>query len=85
MNFIVVYDPKAEKQLEKLPKEIAGRIVRKMKDVSESGRSIEPIKEEEYGYKVRVGDYRVLLDLTFNPDTIWVRFVDHRGRVYERL
>jgi mRNA-degrading endonuclease RelE of RelBE toxin-antitoxin system len=55
-----------------------------MRHVAETGNGIEVIKEKAYGSKVRVGNYRVLVDLTFNPDTIWVRFIDHRGRVYKR-
>lgn len=85
MRYEVRYDPKAEKQLEKLPKDISKRIVKKMREVGESGRGIETIKEEAYGFKVRVGNYRVLLDITYNPSTVWVRVIDHRGRVYKRI
>jgi len=85
MKYLVRYDPKAEKQLEKLPAEIARRIVLKMRRVGDTGRGIESMKDEEYGYKVRIGDYRVLVDVTNNPDTIWVRYVDHRHRVYKNL
>ena len=84
MNYAVRYDPLAEKQLTKLPKEISKRIVKKIREVSETGRGIESIKEESYGFKIRVGDYRVLVDLTYNPSTIWVRYVNHRGRIYKR-
>ena len=84
MNYAVRYDPLAEKQLAKLPQEISRRIVKKIKEVSETGRGIETIKEEAYGFKIRVGDYRVLLDITYNPHTLWIRYVDHRGRIYKR-
>lgn len=40
MKYEVRYDPKAEKQLEKLPRDIAQRIVRKMREVAETGRGI---------------------------------------------
>ena len=85
MKYEVRYDPKAEKQLEKLPREVTQRILKKMRYVGETGRGIETIKEEKYGFKVRIGDYRALIDLTHNPNTIWVRFVDHRSRVYKRI
>lgn len=83
MKYEVRYDPKAEKQLEKLPKEISKRIVEKMREIGETGRGVENIKNKEYGYKIRVGDYRAIVDLTFNPDTIWVRYVGHRKNVYK--
>lgn len=85
MKYEIRYDPKADKQLEKLPIEIARRIVKKLREVGETGRGIETIKDKAYGYKVRVGDYRVLVNVTYNPNVIWVRYVDHRSRIYKRM
>ena len=85
MKYEVRYDPKCDKYLEKLPKNIASRIVKKMREVGENGRGIELLKDELYGYKVRVGDYRILIDIEYSPPTIIVRIIDHRGRIYERL
>lgn len=85
MRYEVKYDPKALKQLDKLPKDIAQRIVKKMAEVGETGRGIEAIVNAPYGYKVRVGDYRVLIDLSFNPHIILVRYVDHRSRIYKLM
>lgn len=84
MKYEVKYDPKAEKQLDKLPKEIAQQIVKRMRFVGETGRGIESLKDEEYGNKVRAGKYRILVDLTYNPSIIWVRYIDLRGRIYKR-
>jgi len=83
MKYEVKYDPKAEKDLDKLPKDIAQRIIKKLKYVSETGSGIEAIKEKAYGFKIRCGDYRVLVDLTYNPHIIWVRVVDHRKKIYK--
>lgn len=85
MKYDVRYDPKSEKQLEKFPREIAQRIVKKLGDVAETGRGIETLKDEAYGFKIRVGDYRILVDLTYNPNIIWVRYIDIRRRIYKRL
>lgn len=85
MKYAVLYDPKSEKQLDKLPKELAQRVILKMRLVGETGQGIETIKDEQYGFKVRVGDYRILIDITYNPATIWVRYINHRSRVYKRI
>jgi len=85
MIFQVLYDPNAEKQLDKLPRDIAKRIIKKMREVGETGHGIETLKDEKYKYKVRVGDYRILIDITYNPNTVWVRYIDHRGRIYKNL
>lgn len=39
--------------------------------------------EGEY-YKLRIGDYRALLDIDFKLKIIWVRIIDKRGRIYKR-
>jgi len=56
-----------------------------MREVGESGRGIESLKDKEYGSKVRVGKYRVIINLSFNPDIIIVRLIDLRGRIYKNL
>ena len=61
MRFDVLYDPKAEKQLEKLPKQISKRIILKIGEAGKTGRGIEPIKDEGYGYKIRIGGYFISL------------------------
>ena len=82
MIYEVVYDKVCEKQLTKLPKEIRQRIFQKMREVSLTGRGIESIKEAEFGYKVRIGNYRALIDL--ESQKITVRYIDHRKRIYKR-
>mgnify|MGYP001570937289 CR=1 FL=1 len=85
MKYEIRYDPKAEKQLDRLPKSVARRIILKMREVGETGRGIEALKNETYGFKIRIGGYRVLIDLNHNPATIWVRYIDIRGRIYKNL
>ncbi|MBS3060937.1 MAG: type II toxin-antitoxin system RelE/ParE family toxin [DPANN group archaeon] len=84
MSFELRWDLKAEEQLDKLPKEISIRIVKKVAQVAETGRGIEALKEFKYGHKIRVGDYRALVDVYYDPDLIVVRVVDHRGKIYKR-
>ena len=84
MTLPVRWDPKAVKQLEKLPRETAARIVAKVKLTGETKRFLEPLTQHEYGYKIRAGDYRILADLSYNPDELIVRYVGHRRNVYKR-
>ncbi|MBI4182151.1 MAG: type II toxin-antitoxin system RelE/ParE family toxin [Candidatus Aenigmarchaeota archaeon] len=84
MMFEVIYDPQAEHQPKKLDRSIAQRIIQKTRLVAASGRGIEALKEAAFGYKIRVGDYRVLVDLTYNPSTLWVRYVGHRSTIYKK-
>ncbi|MBI3050828.1 hypothetical protein HYY74_00035 [Candidatus Woesearchaeota archaeon] len=35
-------------------------------------------------YKLRIGDYRMLIDVDFTNKVLKIRVLDHRSRVYER-
>ena len=84
MSFEILWDPKAVEQLRKLPRETAKRIVKKVKFVGETGVGLETLKEHEYGFRIRAGDYRVLCDVYYNPKRIIIRVVKHRKKVYKR-
>jgi len=83
MSFEILWDPKAVSQLRKLPKQISSRIVKKMKFIGETGIGIEILTEHEYGFKIRIGNYRLLCDVYYNPKKIVIRVVDHRKNVYK--
>ena len=83
MSFEIFWDPKAVSQLRKLPKGISSRVVKKVKLVGETGIGLELLKEHEYGFKIRVGEYRVLCDVDYNPEKVIVRIVEHRKKVYK--
>ncbi len=57
---------------------------KKIGNVAKTGTGIEPLKEFKYGFKIRIGDYRALVDVYYNPNIIVVRVVDHRSRIYKR-
>lgn len=81
MSFFVSWHPKAAKFVEKLPKEIGRRILDQFDKVA-----LEPFKylehyEGDY-YKVRIGDYRALIDMDFQNKIVKVRVFDKRGRIY---
>lgn len=78
----VFYDPKAEKQLEKCPHAVRKRIILKIRSAANTGRNIEPLKTGLY--KIRIGSYRAIVDVTKNPLTLWVRFIGQRHNVYKQ-
>ncbi len=84
MNFEILWDPKAISQLRKLSKDISSRVVKKIRLVGETGIGLEVLKEHEYGFKIRIGDYRALCDVYYNPSTIVIRIVEHRKKVYKK-
>ncbi|HJH28134.1 MAG TPA: type II toxin-antitoxin system RelE/ParE family toxin [Methanosarcinaceae archaeon] len=77
MTFEILWDPKAISQLRKLPSGVSSRIVKKVRLVGETGFELEVLKEHQYGFRIRVGDYRVLCDVDYNPRRIFIRVVGH--------
>ncbi len=66
MKYDVEITKKALKQLQKIPQDRQIRIydgMKRLKD-SETWGDVKALKNHEYGYRLRVGDYRVLFNAT---------------------
>ena len=90
MAWRIEFDPAAAKELAKLDKPIARRIVAFLAErVSPlaNPRSIgEALRGDELGryWKYRVGDYRIVADLFDGRLVIVIVRIGHRGDVYSR-
>jgi mRNA interferase RelE/StbE len=84
MNFEVVYERGALKDLKRLDRPVALRVIAKIRDVAEHGYGFEPLTEFQYGWKIRVGDYRALCEVDFGLRLIKVYVIAHRREVYKR-
>ncbi|HLC84521.1 MAG TPA: type II toxin-antitoxin system RelE/ParE family toxin [Candidatus Nanoarchaeia archaeon] len=79
----IVYSQQAAKDIKKLPKELQERII----------SSLERIRIRPYPhvkklvgcpyFRLRVGDYRVIMDIIEGKILIFVIEVDHRSRIYQ--
>ncbi len=79
----MVWSPRSKKMLKKLENKQIIRIIKKMEKVAISPYDfLEKIGGEE-GYKVRVGDYRVFVDLNKDKHAIEVLTVRHRRHAYK--
>ena len=84
MKYEIKFAPKAHKFLINLPRSIALRIVKKLQFLSDDPfRFLEHFEGEDY-YKLRIGDYRALIDVDFDNHILWIRVLDKRGRIYKR-
>jgi mRNA interferase RelE/StbE len=81
-RFHVQYSELALENLRGLPKSIAAQIIRKITRL-EGGLvgNIKRLREADFGYRLRMGDYRILFDL--EGDTIVIQKIAHRKEVYE--
>lgn len=83
--FHVVFARKAERQLKKLPKNIQKRVLSVLKRITiKPHRYVRTIVETNL-VRVRVGDYRVIIDINNKELIILVLFVARRKKIYKNL
>lgn len=84
MPFVLIWSEQAVKELSKLEKDIAARIVNKM-DYANSTNTLRLEKVEgKPFFKYRVGDYRVFIQKTL-PDTAEIIHIEHRKSAYKNI
>ncbi len=84
MTFTVEWDRRAAKKVEKLPQFISFHVLEKVDKVAQDPfRYLEHFEGEKV-YKLRIGDYRALVDIDLKEKIIFIRHFDHRHRVYDR-
>ena len=82
MSYSIKWHPHAVKFLEKLSKENSERILKKLDVIKEDPFRFLEHYEGDY-YKLRIGDYRFLIDINFDLKLLWIRVFDNRGRIYK--
>ncbi|MBS3154922.1 type II toxin-antitoxin system RelE/ParE family toxin [Candidatus Woesearchaeota archaeon] len=82
--FQLVFEKRALEDLNKLDRQIKERIWNKLQNCKEEPfRFLEPLTEIK-GFKLRIGDYRVIIDVDFKENKLTVIKVGHRKNVYEK-
>jgi len=85
-SYQVVYLPLAEKFFKKAPKNIALRILDKIDQIAldpqASNTNLKRLKDPLDGYRLRIGDYRVIYILDNPSSRLIVTKIDHRSAVY---
>jgi mRNA interferase RelE/StbE len=84
MNYQVKLHPKVKQFLDKSNKQLNERIKKRLKLLKEDPFRYLEHYEGEKCYKFRIGDYRALIDVDNQRKIIFVRVLDHRGKIYKR-
>ncbi|HLD06952.1 MAG TPA: type II toxin-antitoxin system RelE/ParE family toxin [Candidatus Nanoarchaeia archaeon] len=85
MSYSAEWHPHTKKFLQKLPKDVAIRIVQKVKAVQENPfHYLEHYSGKDY-YKLRIGDYRLLIDADLSHKVLYIQVIEHRSKVYDRV
>ncbi len=85
MSFSIELALTAEKDLDSLDKRICGVILKKLKKVVEDPLHFLERLSGYTLYKLRVGNYRVILRVDTTNNRLQVIMVDHREKIYKRL
>ena len=86
-TYRVLYDPKALKELAKLDKTVARRIVKTVDALSDNPRPVGCRSLVGYTdlWRIRVGDYRVIYTIKDAELVLLTLRVAHRSDVYRKL
>jgi mRNA interferase RelE/StbE len=81
MDYIVDIRPQAVRDLAGLDRQVASRILRKIERLSRNlSGDVKRLTNHEVGFRLRVGDYRVLFDVMGTKAII--QYVRHRREAY---
>lgn len=83
MSYAIEWHPQTRDFLRKLNKEDAIRITKKIRSITDDPFRYLEHYESDKVYKLRVGDYRALIDVDFTSKILLVRILDHRSRIYK--
>ena len=79
----LIFDKKALEELNKLPINIKKRIWDKLQQCKENPFHYLQHLEEINGYKLRIGDYRAIIDIDNLSKTLKILKIGHRKNIYE--
>ncbi len=84
MVWEVVWSAKSVKQLGKIDKKNTQKIYDSVLDcIQDPFKNVIRLTNSPF-YRLRIGSYRVILDLQQNKMIIFVVETDHRGRIYKK-
>ena len=81
----VIISEKALKQINKLQKEVQKRIFKSLERIRIRPEAYVTKLVGDVGYKLRVGDYRIILDIDKNKLIVLVIKVGHRRNIYKKI
>ncbi len=83
MTWSVLWSDKSKKQLKKIDKKIASRIIDGVEGIKENPfTAVSKLTGSKF-FRLRIGNYRVILDLQQSKLVIFVIETDNRKRIYK--
>ena len=83
--YSIAWAKKTKKQLEKLPLIIRESIINKVASITgDPKRSLKRLKNYK-AWRLRVGDYRVIIEISETDQILFVVEIGHRRNIYDKL
>ncbi len=83
MSYSIKWSSQSSSFLDGLQKEIAKRVLKKLDEVKENPFRYLEHYESNKSYKLRIGNYRMLIDVDFKNKILIIEVFDKRGRIYK--
>ena len=81
--YSITYSPLARRQIEKLERHIQKRVLSAIERIRIRPEKFVKKLVGNFGYRLRVGDYRVIMDIEYDRLLILVIKVGHRKHIYK--
>lgn len=83
--YLITFSKEADKTLRRMPNNTAQTIVKKIKELATNPQKMRNVKKlsDHPGYRLRVGDWRVIYTINNNELLIHVIKIKSRGKVYK--
>ncbi|MEW6748847.1 MAG: type II toxin-antitoxin system RelE/ParE family toxin [Candidatus Micrarchaeota archaeon] len=82
--YSVVWSPKAQEGLAALPKDMAKRIIDRVEQIKHTPYHFAEHLTDVKAWKLRIGDYRIIMDIDEKEKSISILKVGHRKNVYKK-
>ena len=87
MRFEVAIHSQIHKRLRRLPKKHRRQVIDRIEELEENPRPHDSIQlkgRKNPGFRVDIGEYRILYDIDYPARVVDVRLLMHRGEGYRR-
>jgi mRNA interferase RelE/StbE len=85
MHYTLLYAPRAERDLKKIPVDLRIRILKRLEELQIDPYSHVKKLHDISLYSLRVGKYRIILDIQHTRCIILVLTAGHRANIYDRI
>ncbi len=83
MSYRVLIPKSVHKQINKLPSSVSESVISKLEALQENPRPAGSLKMRgSEGWRIRLGDYRLIFDIDDRQKLVVVRRVGHRREIY---